>query len=48
LTATTSHLDANTEAALSKLKSAVLKTSNQNGQKERPHVDVPDIAQEIF
>jgi hypothetical protein len=33
LTATSPHLDANTEAALSERKSAVLNTSNQNGQK---------------
>ena len=40
-------LDANTEASLSKLKSAVLKTLNQYAQKELTHDDVTLIALEI-
>lgn len=40
-------LDANTEASLSKLKSAVLKTLNQYAQKELTHDDITLIALEI-
>jgi len=40
-------LDANTEASISKLKSAVLKTLNQYAQKELTHDDVTLIALEI-
>jgi sigma-B regulation protein RsbU (phosphoserine phosphatase) len=40
-------LDANTEASISKLKSAVLKTLNQYAKKELTHDDVTLIALEI-
>ena len=40
-------LDANPEASLSELKSAVLKTLNQYAQKELSHDDVTLIALEI-
>lgn len=40
-------LDANTEASISKLKSAVLRTINQYAQKELTHDDVTLIALEI-
>ena len=40
-------LDANTEASLSQLKSAVLKTLNQYAQKKLTHDDVTLIALEI-
>ena len=40
-------LDANTEASISKLKSAVLKALNQYAQKELTHDDVTLIALEI-
>ena len=40
-------LDANTEASISKLKSAVLRTFNQYAQKELTHDDVTLIALEI-
>ena len=40
-------LDANTEASISKLKSAVLRTLNQYAQKELTHDDVTLIALEI-
>ena len=40
-------LDANAEASLSELKSAVLKTLNQYTQKEMFHDDVTMIALEI-